>query len=349
MSPATVRQAVRRLADDGLLGPELTVVWHAGEPLAMPIAFYEAAFDSVVEECGSGCVVSHSIQTNAMLIDDAWCALFKRAGVKVGVSVDGPADLHDAHRRTRAGKGTHDKVLRGIARLREHEIPFHAIAVVTADTLDRVDDFARFFEEQGVQELGCNFDEAEGQYARSSISGHEQAHGEFLERLFERSAKSGGRLRVRELVAATQRVASPLPRNVWRGTETPDNAQVLPFAIVNVAWNGDFSCFSPELLGQSSPEFAGFVLGNVARDGYFESAMRDPFLSLWAAIRGGTEACRRECAYFGYCGGGSPVNKLYENGSLVSTETLFCRSTVKRPFDLVLLQAEAIAASGVHR
>ncbi len=344
MSLSTVRQAVQRLADDGLLGPSLTVVWHAGEPLAMPIEFYEAAFEAVHRVAGSVCTVSHSIQTNAMMIDDAWCALFLRHGVRVGVSVDGPADLHDAHRRTRHGHGTHARVLRGMARLREYGIPFHAIAVVTAHALGRADDFARFFEEQGVQEVGCNFDEAEGQYANSSIAGHEASHGDFLKRLFERSVGSGGLLRVRELVVATQLVAAPLPRNRWRGSETPDNAQVLPFAIVNVSWNGDFGCFSPELLGQPSQEFAGFVLGNVARDGFFESAGREPFVSLWAAIRRGTEACRRDCAYFGFCGGGSPVNKLYENGDLASAETLYCRSMVKRPFDLVLARAEAISA-----
>lgn len=349
MQLSTVRQTVRRLADDGLLGPALSVVWHAGEPLAMPVEFYEAAFEAIRDAAGSGHAISHSMQTNAVLIDDEWCALFKRHGVEVGVSVDGPAELHDAHRRTRHGLGTHQRVLRGMAQLRAHGIVFHAIAVVTANSLDHVEDFVRFFEEHGVQAVGCNFDEVEGTHAHSSLSGLERAHRAFLKELFERSEASEGRLRVRELMVAKRLVAAPLPRNRWRSHETPDNAQVLPFAIVNVAWNGDFGCFSPELLGQPSDEFSGFVLGNVARDAFFESARRLPFLKLWAAIQRGTEACRSGCAHFGFCGGGSPVNKLYENGDLASTETLYCRATIKRPFDLALERAEAQGIGGMSR
>jgi len=118
----------------------------------------------------------------------------------------------------------------------------------------------------------------------------------------------------------------------------------MPFAIVNVAWNGDFGCFSPELLGQASVEYDSFVLGNVERDGYFSSAQREPFTRLWAAILQGVSACRQTCSHFSFCGGGSPVNKFYENGDLASAETLYCRAMVKRPFDLALARAEEISS-----
>ena len=81
MSLATVRRAAQQLRDDGLLGESLTVVWHAGEPLAMPIAFYEAAIDAIEDEIGAACTVTHAIQSNATLIDDAWCAFFKARGI----------------------------------------------------------------------------------------------------------------------------------------------------------------------------------------------------------------------------------------------------------------------------
>jgi uncharacterized protein len=53
-------------------------------------------------------------------------------------------------------------------------------------------------------------------------------------------------------------------------------------------------------------------------------------------VAAGVEACERRCAYFGFCGGGAPANKWFENGDLASTETLYCRSMVQRPFDVVL-------------
>ena len=340
MSIATVKRAAERLRDDGLAGPELTVVWHAGEPLAMPLAFYDEAVVVLREVFGPACAVSHSIQTNATLIDDAWCALFERHAMRIGVSVDGPADLHDAHRRTRTGRGTHERVLRGMARLRAHGIAFHAIAVVTPATFAQADAFFDFFVAQGVTEVGCNYDEAEGQHAHSSLVGHERAHAAFLSRLLERSIEGGGKLRVRELAMALQLISRPLPTWKWQGHDWPENAQTLPFALISVAHNGDFSSFSPELLGQPSPEFGNFILGNVAAASYFDSARGDVFTRLWGAVLRGTRECERSCAHYGYCGGGAPANKLYENGELASGETLYCRTMLKRPFDTVLARLE---------
>ncbi len=339
MKVATVQRAAERLRDDGLIGPGLTVVWHAGEPLTVSPAFYEEAIAAIRESVPSSCAVSHSIQTNAILVDDEWCNLFRRHSIRVGVSVDGPAELHDAHRRTRTRRGTHAKALRGMAKLREHGIDFHAIAVVTAATFARADAFFDFFAEQGVTDVGCNYDEAEGLHQRSSLVGHETEHATFLARMLERSI-ADGRLRVRELAMARRLIEEPLPRYRWNNLEWPDNAQTLPFALIAVAHSGDFSTFSPELLGQPSAEHGDFILGNVHFKGYFDSARDVRFERLWSAIELGVRECASSCAYYGFCGGGSPVNKLYENNHLSSTETLYCRSMIKRPFDTVLVRLE---------
>ncbi len=339
MSLATVRATAERLLQDGLLGPQLTVVWHAGEPLAVPPNFYEAAFAVLQDLLGAHCEVTQAMQTNAMLIDARWCELFQRHGVKVGVSLDGPADLHDRHRVTRRGHGTHARVLRGVRLLQAHGIPFHVIAVVTRDTLGRAEEFADYFAELQATELGINFDEAEGGHLQSSLQGHEAAHGEFLRALLPHVQQ--GRLKVRELAQALQLVAQPLPTYRWAGEAWPDNAQVLPFALLNVAWNGDFGSFSPELLGQPSAEHADFVLGNVHHTGLFEAARGAAFARLWAPIRQGVARCRSSCAHFEHCGGGSPANKLYEAGSMAAAETLYCRAMLKRPFDVVLQSLEA--------
>lgn len=346
MSLDTVCQAARRLVDDQLVGAELTVVWHAGEPLVMPPSFYDEAIPLLAELLGGICHVSHSIQTNATLIDDNWCQLFQRHGVRIGVSVDGPAWLHDKHRRTRAGQGTHQRVVQGMSKLREHGIAFHAIAVVTAETLGHADEFCDFFLAQGVHEVGCNFDEAEGLNDHSSLADHEPAHARFVERLLERSIASGGTLRFRELDMAMHLIAEPLASYRWQGREWPENAQTLPFALISVAHNGDFSTFSPELLGQPSPQYGNFALGNVHHGSFLDSVGGRHFDDLWTAINRGTEMCEASCAYFGFCGGGAPANKLYENGDLASGETLYCRTMLKRPFDAVLARLEQDAVNG---
>jgi uncharacterized protein len=344
MSLATIRRAAERLRDDGLLGPELSVVWHAGEPLTLPAAYFDDAIALLHEVLGASCTLSHSMQTNAMLVDDARCAMIRRHAIRIGVSVDGPADLHDAHRRTRQGHGTHAQVLRGMHRLREHGIGFHAIAVVTAATLAQPDAFVDFFEAEGVHELGCNFDEAEGLHARSSLAGREAAHAAFLARLLERTSASGCQLRIREFAQAQQLIAQGLPSQAWRGRHWPDNAQTLPFALVSVAHDGGFGTFSPELLGQRSAEFGDFVFGNVHRESYLDSSTGAAFMRAWQAIVRGTQGCEAACAHFAFCGGGAPANKLYENGDFASTETLYCRSVLKRPFDAVLARLERASA-----
>lgn len=340
MSLKTLQRAAQRLREDGLLGDTLSVVWHAGEPLAVPVHWYEAAFDVLARELGAVVQLSHAMQTNATLIDAAWCAFFRRHGVQVGVSVDGPQALHDRHRRTRRGHGTHDAVLRGMQQLRQHGVPFHAIAVVGAETLNDPEGFYDWFAEQGVAELGCNFDETEGAHAGcSSLAGHEAAHATFMQRLLQRSMDDG-RVAVRELVAAQQLLRHGLPQWQVRGRAWPVNTQTMPLALITVRHDGAFGSFSPELLGQHAPAYDDFVLGNVHDLGYLQALQGRAFVRLWQGIHDGIRACERQCAYFEFCGGGAPANKFYECGDFAATETLYCRSMLQRPLDAVLQQAE---------
>lgn len=340
MSLHTLRQAALRLLDDGLAADTLTIVWHAGEPLAMPITFYEDAIGIFNDVFTSSCQISHSIQTNATLLSDAWCELFKKHDFSVGVSVDGPAHLHNRRRHTRSGKNTHDMVLRGMNFLRANGISFHAIAVVTKDTLTSVDSFFDFFQQHDIQEVSCNFDEIEGTNAVSSIAGNETEYEAFIARLMDRSIDTNCRIRIRELTNAYGLITNGMPTYNWAGNEWPANSQVMPFALITVAWDGDFCTFSPELLGQQSLEFKDFILGNVNHGGYLASSKSDRFQRLWHAVMQGTEACRQSCAYFKYCGGGAPANKFYENKDLATDETLYCRLMLKRPFNLMLDRME---------
>jgi len=340
MNSETVWLAAKRLVEDKLVGDTVTVVWHAGEPLAMPIAFYDEAIVSIREALGPAVQITHSIQTNATLINDAWCRLFKKHDIRVGVSVDGPAQLHDNHRRTRLGRPTHHLVVRGMNLLKSHKIPFHAIAVVTAATIADPDAFFDFFLQNEVEDVSCNIDETEGLHRASSLIGHENSYASFLSRLLERSLECNGQLHIRELDSMFRLISEGLPSYCWRDENWPDNVQVMPFALVTVGWNGDFCTFSPELLGQTSVDFHDFVLGNVNQETYLETSQSDRFLRLWGTIIEGVKSCRRYCKYYNYCGGGAPANKLYENGTCFSTETLYCRSALQQPFEVVLRTLE---------
>lgn len=341
----TLRTAMARLRDDGLLGEVLSVVWHAGEPMVLPPSWYDEALGVIDEALAGRCRVEHSMQTNATLVDERWCRWLRERRVALGVSVDGPARLHDRQRRTRGGRGTHARVCAGMARLREAGVPFHAIAVVTEATLADPDGFLDWFVAQGVCELACNFDEAEGEHAASSLAGHEARHAAFLARLAERCDADGAPVALRELEAARAAVLQALPRYRWRGAQWPDNAQVLPFAITSVAHDGGWSTFSPELIGQAAPMLGNFVFGNVLEAGFLEGAARSAaFQRCFAAVMRGVAACAAGCAHFAVCGGGAPANKHYELGTLAGTETLYCRSMIQRPFDVMLARLERQAA-----
>src|SRR5689334_18550505 len=108
----------------GLVRQPFTLLWHAGEPMVLPASFYEEA-TVLLERCNtSGFEINQSLQTNATLVNDAWCDFIRRRNVQVGVSIDGPDFLNDRNRTTRNGGGTLERVLRGMQLLRDHDIFF---------------------------------------------------------------------------------------------------------------------------------------------------------------------------------------------------------------------------------
>jgi uncharacterized protein len=338
MKPATAARAMQRLREDRLLGPELTVVWHAGEPLTVGIPFYRQACALIRAETPASTHVTHSFQTNATLIDDAWCDFFKGENASMGVSVDGPADLHDLHRKTRKGRGSFAAAMKGIERLRARGIPFRAIAVVTADTLQNAERFIEFFEGLGVTELCLNIDEAEGVNSRSSLESRTDDYRRFYGALIDYALRRPVSFPIREFTRSVSAIASAVPKMTIAGRPYPFNPQALPMRIVSVAVDGAFSTFAPELLGQ--PDLDGFAFGNVWTDSCSEAMATDRFQRVLREIIAGLDECRHTCSHFDWCGGGSPANKLYELRSFSGSETVFCRTAFKIPFDDALERLE---------
>ena len=323
-----------------VLGP-LTVIWHAGEPLAVPISYYEQAFEEIRRKMPAGALVRHCMQSNGTLINDAWCQFISAHNVSIGLSIDGPADLHDEHRKTRSGRGSHHAAMAGVRRLQAHGIPFHVISVITQQSLGQAKDIYQFFYELGISQLGFNIEEIEGENRKSSLTSSESM-GEsvegFMATIFELQKANGGRMRIREFDAALGKIRI---RKSLRDFDFPYfNEQVRPFGILNVDCDGNYSTYSPELLGMDVSPYGTFSFGNVLKDDFAETVEGAKFRSVFADIRSGINRCRDSCAYYGYCGGGAPANKYYENGSFATAETLFCKYSVKLPLDIVLNDLE---------
>jgi uncharacterized protein len=113
---------------------EVAFTWHGGEPTLLGLEFFEKIVQFQRKHCPPGRLIANDLQTNGTLLDDEWCAFLAREGFLVGLSIDGPRDLHDRHRPTKSGRGTFDAVVAAAGRLRAHNVPFGTLSVVNRDT-----------------------------------------------------------------------------------------------------------------------------------------------------------------------------------------------------------------------
>ena len=133
--------------------PEVTVAWQGGEPTLMGLDFYRRSIEYVEQYKQPGQVISYTMQTNGTRLDDEWAAFFKKHDFLIGLSVDGPREIHDTYRRDRGGKGTFDRVMRGWEFLKAHQVDFNILCTVHAANGDRPLEVYRFFRD----ELGAQF------------------------------------------------------------------------------------------------------------------------------------------------------------------------------------------------
>jgi uncharacterized protein len=331
MTPSTVRTLFERVFASGWASDELTVIWHAGEPLVVPPAFYENAFQTIAALRPPSLRVRHSMQTNGMLISSEWCELFKQWHVGVGVSIDGPRRFNDANRLTRTGRSTFDQALAGLRLLRREQVPFHVISVLSRNSMDAPQEFLDFYVAEGIEDVCFNVEESEGAHVSDLLSGDEpqRRFRAFLD-TFWRLARQGDRIRyIREIDGMLPRVFRPEGDRIG-------NVQVEPFGMLNVDCSGNVSTFSPELLGLRNADYEDFVIGNIHTASLEDMRGGAALHTLSRDIAAGVEVCRQSCEYFSVCGGGAPVNKLFENGSFKTGRTSFCDLTQKVPIDLIL-------------
>ncbi|HEV2336348.1 MAG TPA: cyclophane-forming radical SAM/SPASM peptide maturase GrrM/OscB, partial [Stellaceae bacterium] len=326
----------------GWVEDRMTVVWHAGEPMVLPIDFYRRAFRLIDGLKPVGVSLDHSFQTNGTLIDDAWCEFFAEERVSIGVSVDGPQPLHDINRVTRSGRGTFDKTIAGIRRLRRHGVPFHVISVLSPESLAAPRAMFDFYVEEGIERVCFNVEESEGDHVSRSFAeaGIADSYYRFLREFWRLAAAAPGKFAfIREIDGATQQILRPQEAAF-------SNQLVEPFAITSMDWAGNLATFSPELLGLKNPAYSDFIIGNINRDRLIDLRERPVLVKMLADINAGVELCRQRCEYFSVCGGGEPVNKLAENGTFISTETTYCRMAKMRATDLVLDLLDAVEQPG---
>jgi len=152
MSIDTVSNTIKKALD---YADYVEFVWHGGEPLLMGIHFYEEVVELQKKFKRENQVIMNSIATNGTLISQEWVDFFKANDFHVGVSLDGPPEVHNANRIFKSGQGSFEQMMRGIRLLKENGVEFGVLAVITKETVRLgAKRFLDFFIENGIFNIG---------------------------------------------------------------------------------------------------------------------------------------------------------------------------------------------------
>lgn len=129
---------------------EVAFSWQGGEPALAGLEFYQQAV-SLQHKYGAGRKITNSFQTNGILLNEAWCQFFADNDFLIGLSLDGPAAIHDKYRLTRSGKPTHHRVMRALALLQKYKIKYNVLACVNRHSAQYPLEIYHFLRNAGVE------------------------------------------------------------------------------------------------------------------------------------------------------------------------------------------------------
>jgi uncharacterized protein len=274
-------------------------IWHGGETTLLPISFYEKALLVQSRFKRPGQLVANSIQTNGTRLTPQWLEFLKANKFSVGVSLDGPPELHDRYRRYASGRTSSADVARGIEMLRNAEVPFSVLMVIDEGALelgaDRIFDY---FLEQDVTSYGLISAKPNNQ--PDALPGTPTSHYSsptrmtaFFMRMYERWREhSDTRIRIRELEALRRRVSG-----------APADVCTLAGGCL-----GQYFLVEPDGTVAHCDLFIGdplYTLGSIMRDEW--SAIRSsPNLRQLQADNTAALLGMRDCPEFSVCNGWCP-------------------------------------------
>jgi uncharacterized protein len=278
--------------------PEVNFAWQGGEPTLMGVDFFRRALEFQRTYARPGLRILNSIQTNGTLLDDEWGEFLKENGFLVGISIDGPEEIHDAFRPTRGGRGSFRQVMRGLEILKAHAVSFNTLTCVQSRNADRpvqIYDFLRRLGSSFLQFIPIVEPDGAGGVTDRTV--RPEPYGRFLCAIFDewRCRNHVGRIFVRDFdvtLALTMGLPSPLCVHA-----------VTCGRAVALEHNGDlFSCdhfVTPDRrLGNVMQSTAGSLVDSQAQND-FGADKRDRL----------PRHCR-ECEFLHLCNGGCPKDRI---------------------------------------
>ena len=290
---------------EGNNSPVIAFAWHGGEPLLAGKEFFRKAV-ALQQRYAEGRTVENSIQTNGLLVDDEWCAIFRDNNFLVGVSIDGPESIHDAHRVDAGGNPTFARVMKGIERLYRNRVEYNTLTTINIHSEGRgaeVYNFLRqisvFMQFLPVAELLCDgrVQSPENQgadIAPWSVSA--KGFGQFMCDIFDVWVKNDVGRRYVQLFDATLALMVGVQPSVCSLCETCGSG-------LTVEHNGDVYCCDHFVY----PEYK---IGNIHTDRLADLAYCDRQFEFGVAKRALLPRECRHCKFYNLCHGECPKHRF---------------------------------------
>jgi len=148
MADELLETYIRQLIEAHARVPVVQVAWQGGEPTLMGLDFFRRSIELVDRYLRPGQRAEYTIQTNGTKLDEAWAEFLGEHEFLVGISIDGPRDIHDAYRVTKGGRGSFDQVMRGLSHLRAGHVEYNVLSTVNAANQDRGAEVYRFLRDE---------------------------------------------------------------------------------------------------------------------------------------------------------------------------------------------------------
>src|SRR5512134_3833311 len=144
MADELLETYLQQLIEAHARSPEVAVAWQGGEPTMMGLDFFRRSVELAEQLKLPHQRIVYTIQTNGTLLDDEWGAFLAEHGFLVGLSIDGPREMHDTFRVDKGGKGSFDRVMEGLGVLQRHGVDWNALTTLHAANHDRGREVYRF-------------------------------------------------------------------------------------------------------------------------------------------------------------------------------------------------------------
>ncbi len=171
----------------------VTIAWQGGEPTMMGLDFFRKVIDTEKKYARPGVTIQNTLQTNGYLLNDKWCRFLAQNDFLVGLSLDGPKDLHDVFRRDKKGNSVHQRVIESVRLMQQFGVEFNILCTVNAINSQYPVEVYRYFRD----EIGARYlqfipiverDNATGNQAGDAITARSvrpEVYGDFLIGIFD--------------------------------------------------------------------------------------------------------------------------------------------------------------------